>query len=139
MLGVDYSPFLYYPWMGLTLAPVLHKAHDNGEWAFFPRVSEDSHGQEARMPTFSLQDDGMVVHYFTPSRRVQKSYHGKVVPWSFFRGGEEKWPNRQLLLFHHAQCMQMHFRAFSHGMSVQDAWKAIDAINAGDQLAAEST
>lgn len=102
VLGYE-ETYLYHVWMGMLLESSLHRAYDRGDWALFPR-SED-----------------YVVHYFDHSIRDRRNLHGKVIPFTAFRGRPDQRPHPKLLRWHYQQCVQMHFRGFSAGLSPDDA------------------
>lgn len=118
VLGYEIT-YPFHESFGLLLADSLHHAFDRGEWALWPDVSETSDqvsfSATGVYTALMSQGDDLVVHYFCPVPSARRSFHGKQIPPSRFRGDDVDRPNRALLLFHYRQCVLKHMRGFSAG------------------------
>lgn len=103
ILGAEQHLNRYQDWAGLLLASSLHKHFDRFAFALYPRETD------------------YIIHVFDGGRiKDLKSYHGKVIPFGFFRGHSDARPKASLLAFHYRQCVQIHFRGYSHRISAHD-------------------
>ena len=118
--------YLYHPWMGMMLSNELHTAHDRGDWALYPRVSPGKTAKTTFLFTRCVsQQNDYVVHYFSHEHQDRRHLHGKSISFDWFRGNPANRPRRELLLWHHRQCVQMHFRGVAHRMGPVEAMEEI--------------
>lgn len=65
-------------------------------------------------------DEEWVVLVFYQDGPDYKQYHGISFTSQRFRGHSDQWPRRDMLLWQHQQCVQKHFRGYSHEMTADD-------------------
>lgn len=94
----------YEPWMGVLLRDDIHKFFDRYAFSFYPR------GQD------------YVLHCFAEIPGIEiRAVHGKIIPHTKYDRFPGWKPHPKLLLWHYRQCVQMHLRGVSHGVSPADA------------------
>lgn len=71
--------------------------------------------------TFSGESDVTALKWLRQGAKralASAKYHGKEIPFSFFRSTVDDYPNTDLLRFQYAQCCMNHFRGYSAGMDI---------------------
>lgn len=109
--------WLFHPWMGLLLEDKISHAFDRFELSIWPKHCASRYVREGCNNALHTSDAVQwTVHVFHDRSGRLRSYHGKTFGNERFRLPPVSWPRDDFLIWHHQQCVMMHYRGFSHAV-----------------------